>query len=311
MNKKLLTVSDFEAAFGEKLTERVAKKISTAALEVTPLLGEDRDRVLLTIMKVLLDPEIERVGAHRIAKWEKGWGDNLAALKEGKGEALVPHYFKNDAIARWCGEFVRPSAPGFDYKSLEIILEWLYEKYMSSAPHVYEFGCGTGHHLLQLRDVNPGAKITGLDWAEASQGIIAEMVSQGKVANVSGRKFDFFNPDTSLNLEPGSIAYTVAALEQVGENHGKFIEYLLSQPELSMVVHVEPVAELLNPDNLLDYLSIEYFRRRNYLWGFLTSLRKLEAEGRIKIHRAQRTNIGGTMFVEHYQVIVWSPVNKK
>jgi len=279
MNKKTLTLSDFEEAFGEKLSPRVAQKIAAAGLEVTPLSPSERDSVLLAIIKTLLDPNIERVGAHRIAKWEKGWGDNLAALKEGKGEALVPYYFKNDAIARWRGEFIRPSAPGFDYKSLEIILEWIYELY-------------------------------GLDWAEASQGIISEMVSQGKITNVEGKRFDFFNPDASFALADESIAYTVAALEQVGENHEKFIEYLLGQPGLSMAVHVEPVAELLDSNNLLDYLSIEYFRRRNYLWGFLTNLRRLEAEGKIKIHRAQRTNIGGTMFVEHYQVIAWSPVKR-
>lgn len=310
MENKVLTPIDFEQALGEKLSPRVVNKIKDANLIVSSLTVEERDSVVLSIIKTLLNPEIERVGSHRIQKWERGWGDNLAAFKEGREGALVPYYFRNDAIARWRGEFVRPAAPGFDYKSLEIILEWLYELYMASAPSVYEFGCGTGHHLIQLRDINKTANLWGLDWAEASQQIIAEMVKQNKLTNAFGKKFDFFNPDTSFELEPNSVIYTCAALEQVGENHDKFLAYLMGQSNLSLAVHIEPIAELLSPDNLLDYLSIEYFQRRNYLQGFLSSLRKFEAEGKIKIHRAQRTNIGGNMFVEHYQVIVWSPIKQ-
>ena len=85
-----------------------------------------------------------------------------------------------------------------------------------------------------------------------------------------------------------------------------FIDFLLEKkPEICL--HIEPIAELLNEENLVDYLSILYFKKRNYLSGFLLKLRELEEAGKIKIHMAKRTFIG-SLYIEGYSVIAWSPV---
>jgi hypothetical protein len=107
-------------------------------------------------------------------------------------------------------------------------------------------------------------------------------------------------------LDRGAYVYTVASLEQVGLEFKKFVDYLLkNKPKLC--VHVEPVAELLDNSNLLDYLSVKYFEKRNYLRGFLTYLRQLEKQGKIRILKARRTYIG-SLFIEGYSVIIWTPV---
>jgi hypothetical protein len=301
-----ITKEDLAPIFGT-MTDRVAKKIKEINLEYTYITLEERDECIRRIIEALLGPELEVVGEHRHAKWEKGWGENLDAFKKGDKDALVPYYFRKDQIARWKREFIKPIKPSFDYGALTIILEWLYEKYMKDAAAIYEFGCGTGHHLPQLREINPTAKLVGLDWAEASQKIIAEMVQKGILKNTEGRKFNFFEPDHSFELEKDAVAYTVAALEQVGERHTAFVDYLLEKKP-KLCVHVEPIYEVLDPTNLPDYLSIEYFRKRKYLWGFLTHLRELEKQGKVKIHDARRTYLGGNMFVDHYSIIVWSPL---
>lgn len=306
MTTSKISVSEFAEIFGG-MTPRIEKKIGEFPLEFTYLSPSERDECLLKIVSGLVESQFEVVGAHRQEKWEKGWGENLEAFKKGEKDGLVPYYFQKDAIARWRQEFVRPVRKGFDYGALTIILEWLYERYMSDVPAVYEFGCGTGHHLLQLHDVNREAKLFGLDWAEASQKIIAEMVSRGQLKNAEGRRFDFFAPDHSFDLLPGAVAYTVAALEQVGDQHEAFVEYLLEKKP-KLCVHVEPIAEVLDQNNLLDYLSIKYFEKRNYLKNFLTHLQLLESQGRVKIHDARRTYLGGNMYVDHYSVVVWSPV---
>jgi hypothetical protein len=301
-----ITKEDLAPIFGG-MTDRVVKKIAEFDLQYTILSEAERDECIRQIIESLLGEKLEVVGSHRHERWEKGWSENLDLLKKGGKDALIPRYFEKDQIARWKQQFIKPTKPGFDYGALTIILEWLFEKYMSDAKTIYEFGCGTGHHLPQLQDINPKAKLFGLDWVESSQKIIAEMVAKGILHNAEGRKFDFFNPDGSLVLEPESIVYTVAALEQVGERHTAFVDYLLKNKP-ALCVHVEPIAEVLDPANLPDYLSIEYFRRRNYLWGFLTRLRQLEKEKKIKIHAAQRTYLGGNMYVDHYSVIVWEPL---
>ena len=70
---------------------------------------------------------------------------------------------------------------------------------------------------------------------------------------------------------------------------------------------MEPIAELLDKNKFIDFLSIKYFQKRNYLEGFYTGLKSLERGGRIIIHDEKRTNIG-SLFIEGYSIIVWSPL---
>jgi hypothetical protein len=35
------------------------------------------------------------------------------------------------------------------------LLDWVFEKYITNVDSVYEFGCGTGHNLLRVRDLFP------------------------------------------------------------------------------------------------------------------------------------------------------------
>jgi len=99
---------------------------------------------------------------------------------------------------------------------------------------------------------------------------------------------------------------TVAALEQTGANFIEFVNYLLAKRP-SMVLNVEPIGELLDENDLLDFLSLEYFKKRNYLAGYLDYLRKLETQGKIQIVDTRRTFIG-SMFIDGYSVCAWKPI---
>ena len=71
------------------------------------------------------------------------------------------------------------------------------------------------------------------------------------------------------------------------------------------VIHIEPINELLNPESsLLDYLSVSYAKKRNYLNGYLDYLRVMEDTGLINIICAERSHIG-SLFIDGYSVIVW------
>jgi len=84
------------------------------------------------------------------------------------------------------------------------------------------------------------------------------------------------------------------------------LRYLLRNKP-SVVVHIEPIPELLDPTNLLDYLSIRYMQKRKYLTGYLDTLRVMEQRGLIKIMEARRSGIG-SMFIDGYSIIVWKPL---
>ena len=139
-----ITPADFAEVFGE-MTPRLKRKIEEANLQYTYLSPEERDACILDVVVRILESKFKRAGEHRRQEWEDIWSKNQAALaKSGTTDALVPYYFKGtDSVARWKKELIRPTKPMFDLNGLSIITEWLFEKYMSTTPAIYEFGCGT------------------------------------------------------------------------------------------------------------------------------------------------------------------------
>ncbi len=301
-----LTARDFAAAFGEMPTPYVASRIDAHDFAYRPLDEDDRDRYIRQIVATLLDGDLVRAGEERRGQWEDGWAAHTDAVDAGFYRAsLVPRYFGKYPVVRWQQELIAPVGRDFEYHSLAAIEDWLFDKYLRKAGHVYEFGCGTAHNLLRVRDVNPTAELWGLDWAVASQRIIARINEAGIDDKLHGQRFNLFEPDRDFALSDGAAVVTVAALEQLGPRFQSFVAYLLEQRP-ALCIHIEPIAELLDEGNLLDFLSLAYFKRRNYLSGFLDHLRALEREGRLTIHLARRTSIG-SLFIDGYSVVVWSP----
>ena len=72
---------------------------------------------------------------------------------------------------------------------------------------------------------------------------------------------------------------TYAALEQIGNNHEAFIQFLMRKSPL-LCVNVECLCELYDDNALVDYLAIKYHKKRNYLDGYLTRLQQLQADGK-------------------------------
>lgn len=306
MNEHIITPSDFESLFGESLSSCVKDRIIKYDLRYTDLTPEERDACLKKIISTLLSDDLIHSGEHRKEHWEKGWGQNLdKLLKINANDALLPYYFGKHEINRLRQKFIRPVSGNFEYNMLGVILDRLFDKYLKNHERIYEFGCGTGHNLLRLRAFNPNADLWGLDWTRSSQAIINEYAVNNADKKLFAHKFDYFNPDFSLKLKKDSAIYTVASLEQIGVEYRPFVDYLLKNKP-SICIHVEPIEEMLDEENLLDYLSICYFKKRKYLSGYLAYLKELESKGKLKIIKAQRTYIG-SFFIEGYSVIIWAP----
>ncbi len=301
-----ITHKDIARIFRSRLSGYVKNKIATYRLAYVPLSAEEKESVIIQILDTLLDPFLVYSGKHRLKQWEKGWRENLNELgKKKTASAVEPRYFGKYNVNRFDQEFVKGVSPDYEKNMLYVILDYVFDTHLRNARDIYEFGCGTGHNLLKVREVNPTARLYGLDWTTSSQKILRQMVDSGLVSNMVGHHFNFFKPDKKIKLAKDSAIYTVAALEQVGPNYKAFVSYLLkNRPRVC--IHVEPIAELLDENSLIDNLSIKYFKKRKYLEGYLEYLRKLESEGKIKIQKAQRTYIGST-FIEGYSLVVWSP----
>ena len=292
---------------GEKISDFLAKKINKAGLFYSPLKNKERDAIILKIVSVLLDDSIPFSGKHRFKQWEKGWGENFEEYLKNKDEkSLVPKYYGKYDVVRVNGQFVKVGSPNFEFNMTSMLTYYVTDKYLRSQKNLYEFGCGPGHNLLKLREVNSKANIYGLDWVKSSQKSVKEIAKRQMDKQLFVKQFDYFNPDYSFKLASDGAIFTFASLEQTGENYKKFISYLLkNKPEVC--VHIEPIAELLDAKRLPDYLSIKYFEKRKYIKGFLDYLRKLEKDGKVKIIEAKRTN-SGSLFVDGHSLIAWKPV---
>ena len=264
----------------------------------------------MIIKTLFINENLIKAGKQRQNEWELGWSENLKNLKFNNvseiKNSLTPKYFNKYNAVRFNNKLIKPTSLQFEKNTLLIILFWLFDKYARKFKNIYEFGCGTGHNLLTAHEVNPKAKLYGLDWAKTSQLIISKLKKKIKSLKISGYKFDYFNPNKNFKIKKNSLIYTVASLEQIGNQSDKFISYLLKQAK-SLVIHVEPIAELLPEDNLLCFLSRKYFEKRNYLKNYLTRLRKLQDAGKVEIILEKRTKIG-SLFIEGYSVVIWKKI---
>lgn len=304
-----LTSKSFAKIFNAKeknLPLPVQQAIKKANFSYQIVKDKKYDEAILRIIKTLDSQTLKISGPHRLNDWEKGWEENLQEFNRGKRDLnrLIPIFVKKDEYIRFQGNFINPESDSFETDFVTVMRYYLFNKYYKETNVLYEFGAGTGLNLVAASEIFPKMKLVGLDWTESSMDIISALREKLNI-NISGKRFDLFNPDEKYHLDNDSAILTIGALEQLGENFKPFINYLL-QNKPKVCVHMETLYELYNQDNLLDYLAAKYLKQRNYLRGFLPYLKNLEAKKKIKILEVRRTF--GSFYHEGYTYIVWKPI---
>lgn len=301
-----ISAEELETVLGTRFSSVIRALVDESDLRYELLQPDERDAYLLDVIETLMRSDHVVSGEHRRPDWEAGWSENLNQFRAtGDLSCLVPRYHSKHILVRWRQQIVKPLSRNFDYEIHRILVDWCIDEYMRKADAIFEFGCGPAYHLLRARSYNAGARLVGMDWTVASQEIIAEVVRRGIDTNAEGRHLDFLKPDYSIGIPSNSAIYTVAALEQLGPRFDNFLDFLLDKKP-AICVHLEPIDEVMDSHQILDRLSVLYSRKRNYLTGFLTRLRSLEQEGKITIHKVQRTYTG-SYFLEGHTLVVWSP----
>ena len=301
-----LTFRDFEELWGVSLGAVAINEIAQFEYEYEPLNISEEQALIAEIGEEILQNKFVKAGQSREAAWEKGWDENFQAyLKSNDLDDLIPKYFGKSTINRLGQHFIRAISKNFDLNMLRAIEARVFSEYLIKYQNIYEFGCGTGHNLLFLRKMSPDSSLVGLDWANSSQNTLSLLSRTLMDGKISGKKFDYFSPDFDFKLEPSSAVFTIASLEQIGDRHGLFIEYLMdSRPEI--VVHVEPFRDLLDEQNPVDLTSIEYMKQRNYIDGYCNAIFGLQRKNKAQVHSFERTFIG-SKYVDGYTILVWSP----
>ena len=307
---EILTAEDFALLFGTNLadvTRRCGDLIRNGDFRYRIIEGPERDRLILQVLKKIFSSDLSKAGEERQPDWEEGWKENLNEFLFSKYDVgrLIPKYFKRDVPARLNLEYIMPVSPNFVFSYTHVYRTWIFLRYLSEVENIYEFGCGPAYHLAYLAQLFPDKNLFGLDWATSSQEIIRHL-NQHYRWKIEGRRFDFFKPDRNLTIEPNSGILTFGALEQVGQKYEAFIDFLLKNRP-TICVNVECLHELYDPDNLLSYLALQYDQKRNYLSGYLTTLRKLAAKKRIKIIKFHHHRFGN-LFDDPLSYVIWKPI---
>jgi hypothetical protein len=245
-------------------------------------------------------------GSHRQNSWEAGRGQNLDEYAKSQDlDAIKPKYFGKFPLIRWRQEFIKPESKTMESELLALLIQSIFEKYSKDIDHLYEFGCGTGNNLVNIRNFNKDIELYGLDWVESSQKIIELVANQTGDLKLHSANFDYFKPNYDFKIKDNSMVITVASLEQTGQNFTEFIRYLKIQKPKT-VIHIEPMWEPLDPGNTIDALSIWYFQKRKYLNGLFLHLKEMQDNGQIDIKEYFRSYLG-SYFVDGYSVAVWKP----
>jgi SAM-dependent methyltransferase len=304
-----LTIEDFALLFGTTvgdISQHCGDLVQNGDFRYERIEEALREQLILQVLKKLFSPDLARAGEERQQDWEEGWRENLSEfLASGYDlDRLIPKYFKKNVPARLNLEYIMPISPNFVFAYTHVYRTWIFQRYFKEVENIYEFGCGPAYHLAYLAQLYPDKRIFGLDWATSSQEIIRHLAKHFKW-NIEGRRFDFFKPDPNFFLEKNSGILTFGALEQVGENHGPFLKFLLKNRP-SICVNVECLHELYDRNNLLSYLALQYHQKRNYLSGYLTKLQRLEQEKQVEIIKFHHHRFGN-LFDDALSYVIWRP----
>ena len=310
MATEAYVVDDFVSAFQAQsadVTEHaaIADEAAKYDFRYRRLTQAERDRVILGILEKL--DTFTQVGAHRHAIWESCWSDAKAAFASTKGEltALDPVFMGAHPVVRLGGEFARPDDPKFETHWFRVMRRWLFTRHLTGASQIFEFGCGSGFNLATAAQMFPKAELVGLDWSPSAVELVGE-IGKSNGFNLTGRRFDFFDPDPAVAVRPDTVVMTFAALEQTGERFVTFADWLLAKKP-KLVLSMEPMLDFYDPASLVDNLAIRYHTRRKYLTGYYAWVKAQADAGRVEIVQSLRSKFG-SLYHEAYGVLAWRPV---
>jgi SAM-dependent methyltransferase len=305
-----LTLEDFYTLFAAEpgsLSNECLELIKNKDWSYQILENEEEQEIINTIEGRIVKGNLSKVVLGDSSRWEKGWEENLEDFIKSNGEidTLNPKYIRPNVPLRLNKKFIKTANSRFELDWYEVFRTWLFQTYLKGFSSIYEFGCGSGFNVATLAKMYPESKVVGLDWVEASCQII-EKLRDIQHLNVSGKQFDFFNPDENYILDNGCAVLTIGALEQTYVNYQKFIDYLIRQKP-SLCVFIEPIVEWYDVSSAVDKTAIDCHLNRNFWQRFPALLVELEKEGKVEILKTKRSNFG-SLILEGYSQIIWRPL---
>ncbi len=270
--------------------------------------NEKKNILIRVLKKINLDTQIINA-KYRKKIWFDGWNENKKKFIKTKDKKyLIPMYYaaRKEKVFRLDGKFII-SDKNFEIKIIKILRKWYAKKYMVKAENIYEFGCGTGHNLVDLNKILSDKNFYGLDFVKSSVDIINSF-KQNVGPNFQGVLFNIEKPKVKFKIKKNSVVLTSGALEQLGGKINNFVNYLIKQKP-KLVLHVEPAPDFYNLNTVEDELGITFHKKRGYTSNLISILNDREKKKKINIINSFKSPFGSLM-MEGYNIIIWK-INKK
>jgi len=303
-----ITIQELSQSFGSlkefsESTIAIFQKHNFSFSEVNQL---DKEQIRIEIEQKIVDG-FSRVGSHRADIWEGAWNEVKEKFVNSNFDplALNPNFISNYDYVRWNGRYVRPNDRRLELSFFEVFRDWLFTEYLVNTDNVYEFGSGSGFNIVELSQKFPEKQLVGFDWSVSATDIL-NLYAQSTGANVKGCKFDFFNPDLSVEVPDNTVFLTFCAFEQIGPKFQPMLDFFISKRP-ALVIQMEPTLEFYDIQNPFDQIAIKYHEHRQYLQGYYTKLCDLASASRIELISSKRLNFG-SKYNECYSFHVWKPL---
>ena len=258
------------------------------------------------ILKSIQNSNLREVGGNNNIPWEQGWGEIFAKANSlgFQPEIIKPQYFDSHKILRYSGKYIRTLSPNFLYEFDNLLRRIFFSTYIDGVAKIVELGCGTGNSQIILSELFPRTNLIAADWAKSSQDLI-QLISKYLKKDIKAINFNMLTLEgrENIDIDGDTCVLTVHSMEQLGKNFKALLEFLLNKKP-KYIVNIEPTLELYDANTEFDSLAIAYHKRRKYLDGYLSELRLLQNNRKIKIIEEMRFGFGDRNH-EAYSIIKW------
>jgi len=236
--------------------------------------------------------------------WQDDWFSvlqNLRTNNDNVKSIIRPKWFRKNAFVNIQNCLSLTETPYVDWEYQLITRQMLFYTHLKDMDNICEFGSGSGTNFYLINQILQDKNFILSDISVTSLKIIQELKRKLNRNNLTYSNIDI-EQDIDLELPDNTAVITTSVLEQIGDNHNNFINFILKEKP-QIVINVEPIVELLDSKSGFDNVMNLYCEKRKYLTGYLTELEKLEKQKKIKIIMKKRTMVSGT-FIEN-SVLIW------
>jgi hypothetical protein len=185
-------------------------------------------------------------------------------------------------------------------------LQQLIENHSTGGDELVELGCGWGVNLFSLALAGRWRFLRGFDVSPNGVRATNEAAAYFGVDSVYAEQLDLTSrAHHSFRKIEGVTAFTYLCLEQLKYSTRPVIENLLASG-VKQVIHFEPAPEIFSWWRLGDLANRFYLTAHDYQNNLLTSLRRLEKRGQLRITAVSRLNFSPRA-VNDPTLIAWEP----